>query len=120
MWCVLRTRGGDSGGIVYNKFEILRLVLPTRHKPVLGQLGFYLLALCSHIVFRASKPQFEPQTLKFVAREAARRDKGASMTGPEPPRAAGRGKKAQGRDDARSRSEVRRRKTATTQGTATH
>ena len=94
-----------------NEFEILRLKNDIVPHPNNEQLGFYLLALCSHIVFKASKPQFEPQNLKFVAREAARRDKGASMTGPEPPGAAGRGKKAQGRDDARSRSEVRRRKT---------
>ena len=59
-----------------NEFEILRLKNDIVPHPNNEQLGFYLLALCSHIVFRASKPQFEPQNLKFVARETTRRDKG--------------------------------------------
>ena len=58
-----------------NKIEILRLKNNIYPHPNNEQLGFYLLAICSHIVFRAPKPQFEPQNLKFVARETARRDK---------------------------------------------
>lgn len=99
-----------------NKIEILRLKNDIFPHPNNMQLGFYLLALCSHIVFRASKPQFEPQNLKFVARETARRGKRGfydrsrasqrSQTWQEDARSRRRkikerSKEAQGRDDAR-------------------
>lgn len=99
-----------------NKTEILRLKNDIFPHPNNGQLGFYLLALYSHIVFRVSKSQFEPQNLKFVARETARRDKRGfhdrsraskrSQAWQEGARSRRRkiqerGKKAQDRDDAR-------------------
>ena len=99
-----------------NKIEILRLKNDIYPHPNIGQQGFYLLVANSHIVFRASNTRFEPQNLKFVVREAARRDKRGfsdrsrasqhSQAWQEGARSRRRkiqerGKKAQDRDDAR-------------------